>query len=445
MTAPKGQRDAIRTRNRTARAAAVGDPVGVAERLAVLSWLADQLDAWPSAPWDAEIPPFEDGREHPAWTADRAATCLAQVRVWDRLRHPDPERFRDSAARRAVEALAALPEAPDSKTGLSLLAAAVDRLPPVVRATEHPNPLLPVVRVRGEAPEREAGRLAFGGILDVGDPAPGQLALFPAPDGPRVALLELTDAYGVPTMAQGRGAPLELAVYVGACILTPHHFRAGRARLVTTVRELRAFLFGARWKPTRGDRPGDWERVREAALHASSLWLPVPHPSGAPDLWRAVAVRKIPPADYDPSYLDREVIFDVELPPGAADGPPIDREELSRLRRVSGPRFRAYLAARSVVWRPGVTRVRHPGNRRPIWTRDPSRYPVLTAEDRDRLAFGLGWEDRRRKEGRRKADAHWERLPGCVVWTKRAATPDGRQGWRILPTEAADAIKRRDG
>ena len=31
-----------------------------------------------------------------------------------------------------------------------------------------------------------------------------------APEGPRVPLLELVDRYGVPTMAQGRGAPLEL-------------------------------------------------------------------------------------------------------------------------------------------------------------------------------------------------------------------------------------------
>ena len=52
-------------------------------------------------------------------------------------------------------------------------------------------------------------------------------------------------------------------------------------------------------------------------------------------------MRKIPPADYRPEYLDRQVIFDVELPDGAAHGPVIDRLELARLRLVSGPKFRA--------------------------------------------------------------------------------------------------------
>ena len=243
--------------------------------------------------------------------------------------------------------------------------------PPTVCAETRRDPLLPVVRAVTEAPEREAGRLAFGGILDVGDPEPGQLALFPGTDGPRVPLLELVDAHGVPTMAQGRGAPLELAVYVGACVLTPFEARARRARFVTSVRELKTFLFGpGQWRPgPTGGREGDWERTRNAALHASNLWLP----DSQGNVWRAVTVRKIPPAGYHPSYLDREVTFDVELPPGSSDGPPINRPELSRLWRESGPRFRAYLAAHSVAWRPGLTRVPHPGNRRiRVWTNTPA-------------------------------------------------------------------------
>ena len=73
------------------------------------------------------------------------------------------------------------------------------------------------------------------------------------------------------------------------------------------------------------------------------------------------------------------MIFDVELPDGAAHGPVIDRLELARLRLVSGPKFRAYIAAHSVAWRPGVTRRRHPRNR--------SRPPV---ELRPRTASGAG-------------------------------------------------------
>ena len=81
-------------------------------------------------------------------------------------------------------------------------------------------------------------------------------------------------------------------LYIGACILTPHAARRGPTRLVTTVRELRDFLFGGgKWRPgATGDRPGDWERVRNAALNASGLWVTLPDG----DLWRAAAVRRTP-------------------------------------------------------------------------------------------------------------------------------------------------------
>ena len=119
--------------------------------------------------------------------------------------------------------------------------------PPEVRPESRPDPILPVAVSVREHPAREAGRLAFGGIVDLDQdlPTDRQLPLLPAPEGPRVPLLELVDRYGVPTMAQGRGAPLELAVYIGACILTPHRVRMTRGRLVTTVRELRDFLVRA--------------------------------------------------------------------------------------------------------------------------------------------------------------------------------------------------------
>ena len=133
------------------------------------------------------------------------------------------------------------------------------------------------------------------------------------------------------------------------------------------------------------------------------------------------------------------MIFDVELHPGSSDGPPIDRAELSRLRRESGPRFRAFLAVHSIAWRPGLTRVPHPRNRRVrLWTGDPRKYPILTAGDRDRLAFGD--VDRGRKEGRRKADAHWEALPGTTIacpprgpWTAEAGEAVRELGLGLCP------------
>ena len=211
MTTQTGP-EAIRARNRTALATAQADPLTTVERLAALPWLANVLTAWPD-PWadGADIPPTVDGPKgaivHPAYRAAEARGHLAVVRFaggWDGLE--DPEGLRTAAAGWAIDKLHGLPEAPEATTGLSLLSTAIDKLPPTVRPEARPDPLLPVVQAVREAPEREAGRLAFGGILDAGDPPPGQLAMFPAPEGPRVALLELTDAHGVPTMTQGRAA-----------------------------------------------------------------------------------------------------------------------------------------------------------------------------------------------------------------------------------------------
>ena len=98
-------------------------------------------------------------------------------------------------------------------------------------------------------------------------------------------------------------------------------------------------------------------------------------------------MRKIPPADYRPEYLDRQVIFDVELPDGAAHGPVIDRLELARLR----------------------------------------------------LAFG---DDDKGHRTRAQQDAAWEDLPGVEILTRQAATPDGQGGWLIVPEEAAAAIRK---
>ena len=88
--------------------------------------------------------------------------------------------------------------------------------PPEVRPNRRIDPIFPVVQSVREAPEREAGRLAFGGIIEDRKSLPAQLPLLPTPEGPRVPILELSDWRGVPTMARGRGAPLDLRLAVGA-------------------------------------------------------------------------------------------------------------------------------------------------------------------------------------------------------------------------------------
>ena len=85
-------------------------------------------------------------RIRPAWIAASARASLVQARHgvegW-RGAVRDPEAFMSSAARHAVDKLADLIEAPDSISGLSLLAAAVERLPVEIEANDRPDPLLP--------------------------------------------------------------------------------------------------------------------------------------------------------------------------------------------------------------------------------------------------------------------------------------------------------------
>ena len=145
-----------------------------------------------------------------------------------------------------------------------------DVLPPQpVPAETRPDSLLPVVQSVSEPPEREAGRLAFGGLIEGRADPGGQLPLLPAPEGPRVPLLELADVRGGPIMSRGRGAPLDLRLFVGACLWTPHHARATRGRLAVTVRELRDFLYPNGWTRAR-----HWPAIQEALLRARDYMIP---------------------------------------------------------------------------------------------------------------------------------------------------------------------------
>lgn len=304
-------------------------------------------------------------------------------------------------------------------------------LPPrPVDANRHPRPLLPVVQSASEAPEREAGRLAFGGILD-GRELPAQLPLLEAPDGPRVPLLELADCRGGPIMTKGRGAPLDLRLFVGACLWTPHRARKARTTLVVTVRELRDWLWPRGWERRR-----DWPRLRAALWKARDYTIP-----DGGGLWLPFALRRDPGAD---ASLDDCVVIDVELPPGAGNGPAIDRGILAALGVDSAPRYRAYIAAHSVAWIPGRTRVTHPRNRTVrLWSGDPAKYTALTREDRRRLAYGDGDKRNRTRGGPHGIDTPWENLPGVEIVGRKVDGPDGRRGWLVLPAAAAERIRAK--
>ncbi len=308
-----------------------------------------------------------------------------------------------------------------------------------MHAVTRVDPILPdfrAVEVR-EHPAREAGRLAFGGVVEERELPHAQLPLLPAPEGPRVPVLELSDSRGVPTMARGRGAPLDLRLAIASCIMTPIALRKTEGRIVTTVRELRDFLYPNGWQRGR-----DWPRIREALYRAPSYSFPGPFriPEGLAKRWVPFGLQVEPGENAE---LDDLVVIKVDFPPDSGAGPVINGPDLFQLGVVSGPKFRAYIAAHSVAWRPGITRRRHPRNRSVhLWSANPAHYPVLTAADRDRLAFGR--VNRARKEGRRSADAHWEELPGVEILSRTATTQDGQKGWVIVPEAAAAAIRSRE-
>lgn len=305
--------------------------------------------------------------------------------------------------------------------------------PRKVRAEARADPILPAINLR-EHPARTSGRLAFGGIWQESDGVPdGQLPLIPAPTGPRVPLLELVDVAGVPVMARGRGAPLDLRLCVAVATAVPLSHRHERVELVSSVREVRDFLFPNKWRRVR-----DWPRIRAALWRLNNFAVPTDDRGG---LWLPFRPWTIPG---EAAGLDDPVRLEVRLPPGSGSGPVIDRGELARLGVESAPRFRAYIAAQSVAWLPGKTRVPYPGGGPPrLWTGDPDKYPILTAADRDRLAYGEA--DTVRSRPRAVKDRAWEKLPGVKIMNRQKLTSEGVRGWLIVPKGAAEAIRRKGG
>ena len=133
------------------------------------------------------------------------------------------------------------------------------------------------------------------------------------------------------------------------------------------------------------------------------------------------------------------VVFDVRLPPGAGPGPAVDRPALREAGRISSPAFRIGVAVPSATWIPGRTRrpVRGVGG---LWIGDASRYPVFSARDRRRIAFGP--ESTHRPGG---IDDAWHKsadAAGVVILDTEAVDRDGKRGWIVVPAAAAKAIRK---
>ena len=97
------------------------------------------------------------------------------------------------------------------------------------------------------------------------------------------------------------------------------------------------------------------------------------------------------------------------------------------------------MAVPSATWIPGRTRrpVRGVGG---LWIGDASRYPVFSARDRQRIAFGP--ESTHRPGG---IDDAWHKsadAAGVVILDTEAVDRDGKRGWIVVPAAAAKAIRK---
>ena len=299
--------------------------------------------------------------------------------------------------------------------------------------SRHPQPFLPHIKAGGEPPERERGRL-FGFVPD-GRSDDAQLPLFGTRPGgiiSQVPLLGIADATtGGAVTAQGRGAPLELALPIMAMLnLRPEDRRLPVVRIALTVRELRDALWPHGWQRNR-----DWPRLQHVLRGLGLRFVPW----GNGGEWYPLSLVGLPG---DAAGLDELVILDVRMPPGADQGTPIDRRRLAELRSHSGGAFRAFIASASLAWQPGTTRVRAGG--RFFWTTDPERYPILTRQDRREIVFG-GVPKRRTDT---EVDSPFEELEraGDIIIARRDALDAERHetGWRIVPVAAAtDGLRAR--
>ena len=246
-----------------------------------------------------------------------------------------------------------------------------------------------------------------------------QLPLFEtgSPKAPRVPILDIADKAGAPVLAQGRGLPLPARTLLYALLLVPPRERPlGGADYAIKLRDMARRL----WPGTTVYRKH--VRLMVEALEELHRYRVV-FPDGG--WWTPAMLRGRVSAK---ETLDSEFYLNVSYPPGAGrGGPAVDLPKLWEMAAKSGPRCRAYIAAHTINYLPGKTRVPpRKGTPFRIWSTDPSAYPVLSPADRRRLAFGpqdVGDRTRRR------IDAPWHALPGLVL----REVGDG--GVRLLPKE----------
>ena len=304
--------------------------------------------------------------------------------------------------------------------------------------------IMPTLRVVGPTPERERGIL-FGGLVE-DRPRSAELSLFPElePAQHRVPLLEIMDHAGLPIRSEGRGAPIDARLIVrgGLLMIRPEDRHLHTVRIAVTIRELLDGLWprhmnadGTRARAARYRIAQNWPKLRDALLRVHNYT--VPDASGG--RWFPMVLRRLPSnAANDIPALDDVVVIDLAPVPGAVSGASVDLPWLDHMGVTSGPKWRAYIAGRSLVWLPGTTRRPVPGSdgKRYGWSRNLDDYPVPTMADFRRHSFG---EHDSKNRTRAAILAPWQDLPDIIL--VEATDPrTGIRGYRLLPTEAKGAL-----
>ena len=308
---------------------------------------------------------------------------------------------------------------------LALLRDYADRPRPVDPDKRTDSRIVPSMRTPKEGPtDRDMRQLT---TFNLGPRQPA-LPLFGDAQTNSVPILDVCDRKGIPVMSRGKGAPLAMRFFIAVLLSIPVSERGrGMISMRLSIRELRDAIYPNGWNAGR-----QWPKLLAVMKEADGYAVPF---EGR--MYSMVKLTNWPEAK--PPDLDDHVTIAVVLPRGTGGGPMIDFQATNRLSIESGPKWRAAIAARVLAHMPGRTRL-PPIRKGMPWTysTNPNLYPVVTAHDRRRLAFG---EHESGREGRNhtnaEVDAAWADLPGVVVVDRNARDQFGNRGWRIMPVEAA--------
>ena len=262
-------------------------------------------------------------------------------------------------------------------------------------------------------------------------------------DGPDVPpVFTLYDAVGRSSLKAGKGAPLEVRLWLEAMMFAPPGQREGNgSSFQLSLRE----LFDALWPNgyRRGSYP--YDHLRRALTMVNNARIPtVIRGTDGKDhatLWLPVVIRGMPVRNDRDSLL----IVEVTLPPGTGPGAMVDRNALRRYGLEAAPAYRGYLSA-ALHWNEHGTRNGKPlqpfkrkgkGNQT-VENPPAKRYGlnrVFTPDDLVSLAFSpVDLEGKANPRNyRRRAVEVFERMAadGAIILDP-AKNDEGAEGYRIL-------------